>query len=306
MNIEHIKTFLEIAATGNFNRAAERLNVTQSTASARIKTLEDRLDRVLFLRGRNGATLTAAGRRFHRYALSAVRAWEQARQETALPEGYRAYLGLGSQVSLWERLILKWIPWMRQEAPDVALRLEADYSDSLMRRLSEGLLDIGVMYLPRTASGLVIEKLLEERLVLVATSRRSITTGWRDDYVFVDWGTDYRANINLIGSLIETTFSEENASAILKSRDADGRALMNIPGVLEGLASISRKINPVGQLAPSTGGTPQETLEGEIANLEKFMRDDRKAYNKDEKSQARLRELYQIRIDHEARNQKTA
>jgi DNA-binding transcriptional LysR family regulator len=122
MNIEHIKTFLEIAATGNFNRAAEHLNVTQSTASARIRALEDRLDRTLFVRGRNGASMTAAGHRFHRYALSAVRAWEQARQETALPEGYRAYLGLGSQVSLWERLILKWIPWMRREAPDVALR----------------------------------------------------------------------------------------------------------------------------------------------------------------------------------------
>ena len=193
MNIEHIKTFLEIAATGNFNRAAERLNVTQSTASARIKTLEDRLDRVLFLRGRNGATLTAAGRRFHRYALSVVRAWEQARQETALPEGYRAYLGLGSQVSLWERLILKWVPWMRQAAPDVALRLEADYSDSLMRHLSDGLLDIGVMYLPRHGPGLVVETLLEERLVLVATSKRTLSAGWVEDYVYVEWGDDFRA-----------------------------------------------------------------------------------------------------------------
>lgn len=193
VNIEHIKTFLEIAAAGNFNRAAEQLNVTQSTASARVKTLEDQLDRRLFVRGRNGATLTAAGHRFHRYALSVVRAWEQARHETALPEGFRTSLGLGSQVSLWERLVLRWIPWMRREAPDVALRLEADYSDSLMRHLSEGLLDIGVMYRPRTASGLVIEKLLEERLVLVTTSKRTITTGWRDDYVFVDWGPDYRA-----------------------------------------------------------------------------------------------------------------
>jgi DNA-binding transcriptional LysR family regulator len=174
MNIEHIKTFLEIAATGNFNRAAERLNVTQSTASARIKSLEDRLDRVLFLRGRNGATLTAAGRR-------------------ALPEGYRAYLGLGSQVSLWERLILKWIPWMRQAAPDVALRLEADYSDSLMRQLSDGLLDAGVMYLPRHGPGLVIETLLEERLVLVSSSKRTLSAGWVEDYLYVEWGDDFRA-----------------------------------------------------------------------------------------------------------------
>jgi DNA-binding transcriptional LysR family regulator len=94
MNIEHLRTFLEIAETGNFNRAAERLHVTQSTVSARIRTLEEQLDRSLFVRARNGAELTAAGRHFQRYALTTVRAWQQARQRIALPEGLRrpAYL----------------------------------------------------------------------------------------------------------------------------------------------------------------------------------------------------------------------
>ena len=81
---------------------------------------------------------------------------------------------------------------------------------------------------------------------------------------------------------------------------------MNIPGVLQGLAEISRKLNPVNQLVPKTGGTAQQTLEDEITDIEKFMRDDRKAYNKDERAQARLRDLYQIRLDHEARGNKTA
>lgn len=122
-----------------------------------------------------------------------------------------------------------------------------------------------------------------------------------EDALRTEWGTDYRANINLVGSLIEGTFSEENASAILNARDAEGRAIMNIPGVLEGLASIQRQLNPVARIAPSTGRTADQTLEDEIGELEKFMREDRDKYNKDEKSQARLRELYQIRIDHEAR-----
>jgi hypothetical protein len=76
---------------------------------------------------------------------------------------------------------------------------------------------------------------------------------------------------------------------------------MNIPGVLEGLASISRQLNPVNQIAPKTGITAQQTLDDEISDIEKLMRDDRKAYNKDEKIQTRYRELLQIRIDHEAR-----
>ncbi len=49
MHMDQIKTFLKVAATRNFNRAAANLNVTQSTVSARIRTLEDRLGRALCL-----------------------------------------------------------------------------------------------------------------------------------------------------------------------------------------------------------------------------------------------------------------
>ena len=61
-----------------------------------------------------------------------------------------------------------------------------------MRQLSDGLLDIGVMYNPRQTPGLMIEDLLEETLVLVATDQREVRDGWVEDYVFVDWGEEFR------------------------------------------------------------------------------------------------------------------
>jgi DNA-binding transcriptional LysR family regulator len=171
MNIDQIKTFLEVAATGNFNRAAENLNITQSTVSARIRVLEEQLGRPLFARSHAGARLTPAGQRLRRYALNMQRLWQRAEQEVALPKAYRASIGLGSQVSLWERLILRWIPRMRRAAPDVAVHVEADYSTSLMRQLGDGVLDIGVMYAPRQTPGLVVEELLVEQLILVSTEK---------------------------------------------------------------------------------------------------------------------------------------
>lgn len=120
-----------------------------------------------------------------------------------------------------------------------------------------------------------------------------------EDQLRNDWGGDYRANINLVGALIESTFGAEHKEVILNARDPDGRAIMNIPGVLEGLANLSRQVNPIAQIQPS-GGDPQQTLSDEIAKLEKYMKDDRPAYNKDEPAQQRLRELYDIRIKHEA------
>ena len=192
MKIDHIRTFLEISDCGNFNRAAENLHVTQSTVSARVKAMEDRFGQVLFKRSHSGVELTPAGRHFREYALNIQRLWQQAQQRVSLPENYSHSIGLGTQVSLWHSLIPRWIPWMREKASDVAIHVEADYSPSLMRQLSDGLLDIGVMYNPRQTPGLVIEDLLEETLILVATDQREVASGWIEDYVFVDWGAEFR------------------------------------------------------------------------------------------------------------------
>ena len=137
MNIDLARTFLEVAETANFNKAAERLQITQSTVSMRIKSLEDELGRPLFLRSKHGAELTAAGVQFHRHAVNLMRLWQQARDELALPVGFRAMLSVGGQVSLWDHLVLKWIPWMRETMPDIAIRADVGLSDSLMRRLAE-------------------------------------------------------------------------------------------------------------------------------------------------------------------------
>lgn len=193
MKIEYISTFLEIAECGNFNRAADNLNVTQSTVSARVKSMEDRFGRMLFKRGHAGVELTSAGQNFLQYAHNIQRQWKQAQQRIALPDSFNHTIGLGSQVSLWDSLILKWMPWMRKNAAEIALHVEADYSPSLMRQVSDGLLDIGVMYSPRQTAGLIIEDLFEETLILVTTEQSAIESDWVKNYVFVDWGDIFRA-----------------------------------------------------------------------------------------------------------------
>ena len=172
------------------------INISSSRAellTSRRRIYKLLFEQPLFLRSHAGVESTSAGHRFRRYAAGMQQLWQQSRQEISLPEGYRTVLGLGAQISLWEYLVTKWIPRMRTVAPDVALRLEVDYSPSLMRQLSDGLLDIAVMYQPRRQPGLVIEELLEETLVLVSTDPREVSAGWVEDYVSVDWGDTFRA-----------------------------------------------------------------------------------------------------------------
>lgn len=193
MDIDLARTFLAIVETGNFNRAAERLNITQSTVSMRVKALEDLLGRSLFVRSKSGTKPTAAGFQFHRYATTLVRAWEQARQEVALPSSFQAVLSIGGQFTLWDQLLLRWIPWVRQAVPDMAVRAEVGLSEGLMRQVMEGLLDIAVMYTPQSRPGLTIEELLRQRLVLVSSNEKSAAPH-DPGYVFVDWGPEFQAS----------------------------------------------------------------------------------------------------------------
>lgn len=192
MDITLAKTFLAIADTGSFVEAAERLHVTQSTVSSRIKALEELLGRSLFERSKAGATLTAAGQQFHKHALALVRVWEHARLEVQLAETHRDHMAVGGQPSLWDGLLLPWLAWMRQNLPDIAVTALNGSSTSLMDRLLDGTLDLAIMYRPTNRPGLIIEHLFDEELVLVSAS------GDREapiaDYVFVDWGPEFESD----------------------------------------------------------------------------------------------------------------
>jgi DNA-binding transcriptional LysR family regulator len=186
MDVELAKTFLEIVNTGSFVRAAERLNVTQTTISARVRSLELRLGRKLFVRNKAGASLTAAGTQFLSYAPTFVQIWQRACHQVAIPEGRRALLTIGGELSLWNPLLLNWMLRMRDAAPDIALRADVSVPDELMRQVADGVLDIAIMYRPQKLPGLRIEELLKERLVLVTTNGDKRPKG--PDYVYVDWG----------------------------------------------------------------------------------------------------------------------
>ena len=169
MDVELARTFLAIVAAGSFVRAAERLNLSQTAVSARVRSLEEQLRRPLFVRNKTGASLTPAGEQFLRHAPALVQLWERARHAVAVPPGRRAVLAVGAELSLWDPLLLRWLLWMRRAAPDVALRAHVGLPEDLMERVADGILDIAVLYAPRYRAGLRVQCLAEERLVMVAT-----------------------------------------------------------------------------------------------------------------------------------------
>ena len=190
MDIALARTFLEIAARGSFVAAAERLHLTQTAISARVKSLEEQLGAPLFRRHKAGAVLTPAGERFVPYATSLLQVWERARNQVALPAGRDALVVVGCEPSLWDPLLLEWLAWMKDEAPELALRAEISSSEVLLEQIASGTLDIAIVYAPSHRPGVRVELLIEERLVLVTTSPDgSLPDPAR--YVYVDWGREF-------------------------------------------------------------------------------------------------------------------
>ena len=193
MDIGVARTFLEVVKTGSFVNAAANLNLTQTAVSARIRGLEDQLDRPLFVRNKAGARLTPAGEQFLRFATTLVQVWERARRQVALPPGRETVVTLGAELSLWSPLLRHWLLWMRRECPDVAVRTVIDAPERLLEQVQDGSLDAAILYGAPRRAGVVTELLFEEKLVLVRTTPMShqLTA---DDYVHVDWGDDFAAS----------------------------------------------------------------------------------------------------------------
>jgi DNA-binding transcriptional LysR family regulator len=190
MDIDRARTFLEIVHTGSFLKAADRLHVSQTTVSARIRTLEEELGRKLFDRNRNGAALTPAGRQFERFAQSFVRIWERARQELRVPAGRTSLVALGGELSLWNPLLLDWLVWMKTHQPVTAIHASVGVPDQLIEHLRTGVLDVAVLYAPKLLPGFRIELVQEEELVLVSAGSDDAD---HVDYIHVDWGPLFAA-----------------------------------------------------------------------------------------------------------------
>src|SRR6187431_3790104 len=73
LDVDQLRTFIAIAETGSFTRAADIVHKTQSAVSMQMKRLEERLDRSIFARDGRASKLTEDGERLLDYARRIVK-----------------------------------------------------------------------------------------------------------------------------------------------------------------------------------------------------------------------------------------
>lgn len=190
MNLPALRTFLAIVETGSLVRASARLNVTQSTVTARLKSLEAELGQSLINRQKSGASLTAAGVRLLRYAETISDLWQQARQETALPGAFDAVCNMACHPDLWPGLGARLFDAIRQGQPTVALSLWHGGAHEMTGWLTSGLADLALTYTPVANSAQTVRRLQNDVICLVSTAPDS-PLKFDPGYVLVEAGSQF-------------------------------------------------------------------------------------------------------------------
>lgn len=194
VDIDLLKTFLEVNRTRHFGKASENLFVTQSTVSSRIKLLEEAVGTALFIRTRNDIQLTAAGQRLIRHAESILTIWNQARQQIAIDDEDKIPLTIAGMPSLWDIVLQDWLHKIYAKYPQLVLTTETTSNEAAKRRLMDGSLDIAFTFEPVQLSGIQSIEIMRVPLVMVSSKPDlDIQSAIRHDYVMVDWGRTFAA-----------------------------------------------------------------------------------------------------------------
>ncbi|MGY1449701.1 LysR family transcriptional regulator [Pseudomonas chlororaphis] len=170
ISTRQLRYFVEIADSGSFSAAAERLFVAQSALSRQIKELETQLKTPLFERTTRLPRLTAAGEAFYPRARNLLDELNKASElATQVGQGQLGTLRLShsSTVSMSGRL-LRAISGYLEQWPGASMDIATLSSEAQLEEVAEGRLDIGLLRLPvlRQREGVRITPLFSERLLL--------------------------------------------------------------------------------------------------------------------------------------------
>ena len=177
MRLEQLQTFLAVAETGSFQKAAQKCGVTQSAISRQVQALEADLGAPLFHRMAQ-AKLTIAGERLLPRAKKICQEWQNATNEiTDLISGKQPELCVAAIHSICSHHLPPILQWFCRDYPEVQLRVTALGSDRSLKVLRDGLVDLAIVMNNRfltTSPDMVVQTLYEEPIRVLVAARHPL------------------------------------------------------------------------------------------------------------------------------------
>ncbi|MFC4169550.1 LysR family transcriptional regulator [Teichococcus aestuarii] len=172
MDQTRLRSLLAIAEHGGFGRAAAALGLAQPSLSRQIALLEQEVGRPLLYRHGRGARLTEDGQRLADAARPLLTAL--ANLPSALDDPVpRGQVVLGVPTFMSVHLAESIFGELRRRYPQLNIRLVDGFSGFINQWLTEGRLDIAILYDSQRSRAITAEVLAEEDLLLFARRRRA-------------------------------------------------------------------------------------------------------------------------------------
>lgn len=214
MQIDQVETFLDLLDTRSFNRTADRLGVTQSTISGRVKALEKALGERLFERSRSGTQPTTAALRFETHARVLRRAWADG-QADVKRFGAAVMLRIGIQHDLIDNHVADWLAALRSALPECGFYVDGDYSTQMCRSLENGTLDLGAVFTPRPSPDLYFESMGEVVYQMISTTQTALSKIKPADYILPNYAPAFaQTHAALLPGLSLGSVSSGQAAAV--------------------------------------------------------------------------------------------
>lgn len=166
MNYDFYKTFVILAETKNFSKAAEKLNIVQSTVSNRIQELEKYLGTDLFIRTNKAVALTQSGLIFLSYAKRIV-AIEEEGVSIISNLNYKDTLKIGTVHSLYSGYLKDVAKKFMKLKPNTSMEIIINHTPSLIEMLSDDLIDIGFVFTLPKSNKFTCSNILKDEIILV-------------------------------------------------------------------------------------------------------------------------------------------
>jgi DNA-binding transcriptional LysR family regulator len=189
IDIDQLRTFIAIAESGSFTRAADVVHKTQSAVSMQMKRLEERLGRSIFARDGRGSKLTDDGERLLDYARRIVKLNVEALTAFSDTElSGRVRLGVPDDYA--DRYLPEIMARFSRVYPAVELTVICEPTIELFQRIEGNELDLAIV--TDCESNRASESFRRERLLWVTSNRHAThmeerlplalgrrTCGWR-------------------------------------------------------------------------------------------------------------------------------
>lgn len=167
-DLPDIKLFVNIAEANSLTRGAERSHMSLPAASIRIKNLEEGLGVKLLYRTSQGVTLTPPGQAFMHHARLVLQQLNELRGDLSeYVKGARGHVRIFANTTAMAEYLPAILPAFLATHPDVNIDLKERLSNDIVRAVSEGKVDVGIVAGNVRTDGLEVLPFREDRLVLI-------------------------------------------------------------------------------------------------------------------------------------------